>query len=301
MHADEQRVVDLIITHRALHQQKHRLNPDYYQRTIAKAFDVANVKPAPLPDLPGVPETKSSNDGAACTAGAADGAPVAVDGTAPAQVDPARAKAILCEALSEMFGVHILRIIKITGEHPTYRFELDDVTVEIESPAKFADQCAVRNAILGQSDQMINRFKSRDWDLIVKKMLQALTIKDGGEEATLEGSAGLYLTSYLSETNFISAIETQTIQTVRRPTVLPEHPDQIAICASDFRAYITKFTNEKVSAQDVSRMLNSVGGQIIHARGKFRKQDRWVLPVKDFAPKQYMSHIQEREDEGVFA
>jgi len=84
-------------------------------------------------------------------------------------------------------------------------------------------------------------------------------------------------------------------------TVLPEHPDQIAICADDFRAYLAKFQNEKVSAQDVSRKLSSVGGQIIHARGKFRAQDRWLLPAKDFAPKQYMSHIQEREDEGVFA
>jgi len=287
----EQAIVDLIVTHRTLHHQKQRKSLDYYQRTISKAFNGSTARPAPLPDLPGVPETKSSNDGAAGVA----------DGPAPAQVDPARAKVILCEALSEILGVHILRIVKITGEHPTYRFELDKVTVEIMSPAQFQEQGSVRTAILGQADKRINKFKPRDWDQVVDKMLTALTKLEGGEEASTQGSAALYLASYLSETQFISAIETQTIHTIRRPTVLPEHPDQIAICADDFRAYLAKFQNEKVSAQDVSRKLSSVGGQIIHARGKFRAQDRWLLPAKDFAPKQYMSHIQEREDEGVFA
>jgi hypothetical protein len=287
----EQAIVDLIITHRALHHQKQRTNPDYYQRTIAKAFKGSTVKPAPLPELPGVPETKSSNDGAAGTA----------DGPAPGSVDPARAKVILCEALSEVLGIHILRIVKITGQNPSYRIDLDKVTVEITSPAKFMEQGSVRTAVFGQSNEVMNTLKPRDWDQVVKKMALALTEKEGGEEASLNGSAGLYLSSYLSETQFISSIKTQTIQTIRKPTVLEEHPGQIAICANDLRAYLTKVLSEKVSAQDVARMLSSIGGQLIHTRGKFREQTRWLLPAKDFAPKQYMSHIQEQKDEGVSA
>ena len=287
----EQAIVDLIIAHRRLHNQKQRTNPDYYQRTIAKAFSGSTSKAAPLPALPGVPEITSSKKDAAREP----------DSPAQKSVDPARARAILCEGLSEILGVHILRIVKITGENPSYRFELDKVTVEITSPAKFQEQGAVRTAILGQSDDMINRFKPRDWDLIVKKMLQALTIKEGGEEASTKGSTRLYLASYLSETQFISAIETQTIQTIRKPTVLPEYPGQIAICADDFRAYLAKVLAEKISAQEVARKLSSVGAQIIHACGKFREQTRWLLPAKEFAPAQYMPHIQEQEKEGESA
>lgn len=58
---------------------------------------------------------------------------------------------------------------------------------------------------------------------------------------------------------------------------------------------------EKISAQEVARKLSSVGAQIIHACGKFREQTRWLLPAKEFAPAQYMPHIQEQEKEGESA
>jgi hypothetical protein len=301
----EQDIVDLIITHRNLHHQKHRLNPDYYQRTIAKAYQGSTVPPAPLPEIPGVPGTAAKDcapqDGATLTQGGPQARPTEDSAPPAPPPDPARVKAILCDTLSDVLGIHILRMFQITGKEPSYQIELEDATVELSSVSKILEQGAFRAAIAAQTRKLINKIKPRDWDAIAQKILDALIVKDGGEEASLKGAARLYLDTYLSETQFISSIETQTIQTIRKPTILASHPGQIAICASDLQVYLTKVLNQNLSVKAVASMLSSVGCQCVRATGKFREQSRWLLPAKDFAPKQYMSHIQEQEDEGVSA
>lgn len=296
----EQEIVDLIVTHRNLHHQKQRLNPDYYQRTIAKAYQGASAPPAPLPEIPGVPGT-TEEDGAA----QAPDAPQSSQSTEPAApappADPERVKAILCETLSEVLGIRILRMFQITGREPSYQIELEDATVELSSVSKILEQGAFRAAIAAQTRKLIKKIKPRDWDAIAQKILDALIVKDGGEEASLKGSARLYLDSYLSETQFISSIETQTIQTIRKPTVLASHPGQIAICSSDLQVYLTKVQNQNLSVKAVASMLASIGCQCVRATGRFREQSRWLLPAEDFAPGQYMPHIQDEQQKGELA
>jgi hypothetical protein len=300
----EQAIVDLIIAHRNLHRQKQRTNPDYYQRTIAKAFQGAIAPPAPLPEIPGVPGAESTEGAEECYHLPANGAPPArAEAQGAAQLpppDPARVKAILCETLSEVLGIRILRMLKITGREPSYQIELDDATVELSSVAKILEQGALRTAIAAQTEKLINKIKARDWDVVAQKILQALTIKEGGEEASLKGSTRLYLDSYLSETAFIQSIEEQTIQTIRKPSMLDTFPGQIAICASDFQVYLSKVQNQNLTVKTVASMLASIGCQCVRARGKFREQSRWVLPVEDFTPAQYTTHLQE-EMEGTLA
>ncbi len=295
----EQAIVDLIIAHRYLHRQKQRANPDYFHRTIARAFQGASGAPVPLPSIPGVPGAESTDGAAECRQSLASRSPqLRPEPRGAAQLppaDPARVKAILCETLSEILGIRILRMLKITGREPSYQIELDDATVELSSVAKILEQGSLRTAIAAQTEKLTNKVKAKDWDTVAQKMLQALTIQEGGEEASLKGSTRLYLDSYLSETAFIQSIEAQTIQTIRKPTVLNSHPGQIAICSSDFQVYLTKVQNQNLSVKAVASMLASIGCQCVRAYGKFREQSRWVLPVEDFSPAQYTTHLQEEK------
>lgn len=95
----EQQIVDLITHHRALHKQKHRTRLDYYQCTIAKALERSDAANAPATDTP----LKQAEQ---------------------RLIDPMAAKTALCEQISQVLGVHILRVVKITGKEPTYQMEL---------------------------------------------------------------------------------------------------------------------------------------------------------------------------------
>jgi hypothetical protein len=287
----EQQIVDLLITHRNLHGQKHRTNPDYYQRTIAKAHDRMAPNAAPIPGLPGVTAPVNGcapfQDGPTAAHGLPRSRPE--DGaaaTGPA-VDPVRAKLILCEALSEILGIRILRILKITGKEPTYQIDLDNATVELCSVSKILEQGALRAAIAAQTERLMNRIKPKDWNAVAQKILDAVLVQEGGEEASLKGSTRMYLDNYLNDTAFIPEIDGQRPQEQRKPTVLRAYPARIAICASDLHTYLTKIHNQNLTVKAVTSMLTSIGAQCVRERGKFREQSRWILPGDDFDLSQY--------------
>jgi len=182
----EQDIVDMISTHRRIHNQKPRLNPDYYQRTIAKAFDHCAVV-VPLPELPGVPSTPdppSDADGVAAVP--AQGGPqacaVAPPAATPPRPDPLRVKAILWQALSELFGIRIVRISKISGEDPIYVLDLENATVKLSHVRMIRQQALLSDAIAAQTEKIINPIKSKEWRAVSQKILDSIIVKEGGEQ-----------------------------------------------------------------------------------------------------------------------
>jgi hypothetical protein len=109
----DQQVIDLMIHHRRIHGKPQRTRVDYFQRTISKASK-RNDNPAPAKSAEG---------------------PVEEPGHPSLQTKPdsPTARALLCEQISNAIGVRVLRIVKIDGQEPTYRLELE--TTKMGSPA----------------------------------------------------------------------------------------------------------------------------------------------------------------------
>jgi hypothetical protein len=278
----EQKIVDLIVHHRNLYSRLQRTRIDYFQRTIAKAFRLSSGMDSPLGQL-------GSPSFAATTGRAApQGAPVALgEGgtTNTATLDPAAAKALLCDRISAALCVRICRLVKFTGKEPTYHMELEEGKIEFLSVGKLMSQGAVREAIAASMGKIIRKFKGKDWDQLAQAMLDACVIEQGGEENEWEGSARMYVAQYLSETGFIDTIEGQQVQSQRRPIVLD---GKVAICASDIQTYINKTMLQMLSVKAVASMLGALGGKSIRVRGqKFKEQGRWVLPLDQFDPAEY--------------
>ena len=288
----EQQIVDLIIHHRSLYKQKLRTRLDYFQRTISKAASRSDGieplhAPPPLePSSANVPQPKlpeSQNT-------ASQGEP---GGEKP--VDPATAKAVLCEQISTALGVRVLRLVKLTGKEPVYRMELEQGKIEFASVGKLIDQHSVRVAIAGSVGRLIPKIKSKAWEQLAQMMLDACIIEEGSEEMEFEGAARMYVAQYLSETAFIPSIEAQTVQNARKPTVIN---GQITICASDIQFYINKTTFQNLSVKAVVSMLAALGAKSVRVRGaKFREQSRWVLPESEFKPCEYCAGQREPGDD----
>ncbi len=272
----DQQIVDMIVHHRRIHDQGQRTRLDYFQRTLAKA----RSRGAPSVTL-GV----EAEGPAAASPGPAGNA-------SPQQpTDATHAKALLCEQLSNILSVRILRILKITGKEPTYQIELENATLEFPSVGKLIDQKSLRLAIAAGIDQLIPKVKPKEWERVAQMLLDALTVTEGGEETDLRGSIRLYVDHYLSETSFIDTIEGQPVHALRKPTVIN---DQIAICSSDLQPHINKTFSQNLSVKAVASMLAAIGATSIRVQGgRFREQSRWLLPVAEFDPAHYLATAEE--------
>lgn len=261
----EQQIVDLIIHHRELHRQKQRTRIDYFQRTIAKAakrtegidpVDILRGAAAPEPP-PTPPQHASQRD-----------EPVK-------QPDPVTTKGLLCERISRVLGIRILRLLKVTGKEPTYQMQLETTTIEFPHIGRFIDQTSVRLAIASATDRLIPKIKPKVWEQLAQSMLDALTEVAGGDETDFKGSIRMYIDQYLSDTGFIDTIENQPANALRCPTIID---GRIAICSSDLQLYVNRNFGQNLSVKAIASMLAAIGARNIQVRGKtFKPQSRWIL------------------------
>lgn len=270
----EQQVIDLIIQNRRIHGQAQRTRLDYFERTISKASK-QNENPAPAKcfevsfEEPGhpLPRTKPAS-------------PIA--------------RALLCEQISNAIGVRVLRIVKIDGQEPTYRLELETTKILFPSIDKLVGQQSFRMKIASAVDHLVPRIQPKVWDGLAQLILNALTVEDGGDEANLVGAAKLYVERYLAETPFIDAEKDHPYQTRFKPAV---YEGQIGICSHDLQQHINKAWGENRPIKEVTAMLSALGASSTRLkRTRFRDQSRWLLPSTEFAADAYVGASEEMCD-----
>lgn len=288
-----QQIVDLIIHHRTLHHQKHRTRQDYFERTLARAAE-RNDGAATLPPFPkepaAAPPPPEASGSDQCRV-----APEEPPVTPESPMDPLASKAALCEYISEVLGVRILRIVKITGKEPTYQIVLENSKIEINNVGKLLDQNSVRMAIATATNKLTKRLKPKLWDRLAQSILDALIELEGGPETQLEGVVRMYLEQYLTDVAFIPAIVGQPSNAIRRPMLLN---GQIAINSADLQLFVNKTFVQSLSVKAVASMLSAIGAKNIRVRGaKGREQGRWMLPVTEFDPADFVEKFQREERE----
>jgi len=261
-----QQIVDLILHHRRLHNQKQRTRADYFQRTISRAMS-RNGATAPIAATPGITEPPEEPQ------------------KTPEPIDPMAAKAALCESISNALGIRILRLVKITGKEPTYQIELEQGRIELPNVSALIEQKSLRVAIASAVNKIIPRIKPSTWERLAQAMLDALIEREGGVEAEFEGSMRVNLGHYLTETALIPCIEGQPSHAIRRPMIIGE---QIAVNSVDLQQYLNKTFGQNLSVKAIASMLSAIGAQSIRVRGaNIREQGRWLLPVDQFNPTEF--------------
>ena len=282
----EQQIVDLMIHHRHLHRQKHRTRVDYFQRTITKAAKRSHgTEPFTAPPVTSATSAPSTTQTGPAGEQAAPGATESGPSKQNATLDPAMARAKMCEKISQVLGIRILRFVKIDGKDPQYRMELNEGKIEFPNVAKLISQEAMRVAIAAAVGKLIPKIKPKLWEQVAQLILDACEVEEGSEEMEWEGAARMYLHEYLSETGFIPTVEEQRIQDQRRPMVLN---GKITVCAGDLQVYINKTASQApVSTKAVAGMISALGAKSFRHRGQgFKEQSRWLLP-DEFDPADY--------------
>jgi len=299
---NDQQITDLIIHHRRLHRQRQRTRADYFERTLAKASKRNGGVATLPPDVTdGVPDSSAQNGSSSPAEEVAAEPPVAephqqVESCQDTPNDPLATKAALCEQLSKIFGVRILRLVKLTGSQPTYRMVLENADIEFPHVGKLIDQKSVRLAIAGALNLLIPKIKPKLWEQLAQTLLDALIEEDAGPENDLKGSMRLYLGQYLADTAFISSLDDQPSNAIRRPMIID---DQVAVNSTDLQMFVNKTFAQTYSVKAIASMLAALGAKSIRVQGrKIREQGRWLLPVDEFEPADYVVDGEEENHGG---
>ena len=233
--------------------------------------------PPPGMGLPAAPKGKpnGSTGGTGGSGGAAPPTPPLDDA----------GRATKCEYLSELFGVRILRIVKIRGKEPSYHMELDSGKVEFPRVEKLIDQQQVRLAIAAHSNKIIRRFRTKEWDMVAGNILSALTEVEGGMELEFEGAIRTFLHAYLQQANFVDPNE-ENPTFLLRPMIVGQ---SIAIAVHDLLLWISRTLQVRVSAKEVTSALVAIGANPYDIATPKLRQSRWKLPVHDWKIGDYES------------
>jgi hypothetical protein len=259
---NDQQIADLIIHHRRIHNQKPRTRPDYYERTIAKASDTAREITTPSKAFEQEIAQRNPEN----------------------QQD----RALLCEQLSKILGIHILRIIKVKGKEATYLIELENATLEASSIKKLIDQQNLRYIIADGVRHLIPKIKPKDWELVAQMILDSLTEVDGSPETDLIAATKLYLDHYLMNTAIVRDIDDLSSLKCFNPIITD---GQISICSSELRSHISTCFDQQISHSSLASMLIAIGARTtrLKSRGPIRDQRRWLLSADDFPPTHYIT------------
>ena len=172
--------------------------------------------------------------------------------------------------------------------------ELESAKITFPSVDKLVGQQSFRMKIASAVEHFMPKIPGKAWDRLVQMMLNALTVEDGGDEASLVGAARMYVERYLAETPFIDAEEEQPYQTRFKPAV---YEGQIAIRSQDLQQHINKTWGENRPIKEVTAMLSALGASSTRLkRTQLRDQSRWLLPSSEFAPNGCIGASAERDD-----
>jgi hypothetical protein len=265
----QQEIIDLIVHHRALHKQKQRTRLDYFQRILSKAASATQGASAFGESLgPKSAEPSSSEDDR-------------VSGAGP-EPDAEARKTQLCNRVSELLGVKIHRMTKISGQSPIFRMDLAEGQAQFSNVGKLISQRSMRHTLAAITGKLMRQLRPSEWERVAQMLLDACTVEEEGEEMEMEGAARLRLIQYLSATPFIESLDQQSRDSARKPMVTD---CVIAICSSDVQTFISKTTSENVSIPEVVAMLSAVGAKAKRCRGDFKEQSRWLLPPTNSPPR----------------
>lgn len=227
----DQEIADLIIASRRKHRDDLKLRLDYYRRTIAKAHEsMDRVRGVEILD---------------------DVADDFTEARAIGDDDSVReTRRAVLDSVSKQLGVEIIRIIKFNSSPPSYRLVTPTGGVNVGSAQDMLSQNTMRAYIAAETAQLIPRFKTNEWDKLMKVVFQTAEEQDVGLESTEGGQIYVWLSDYIASRRPINDPDEAAVN---------QHPyiedGQVHVFASQFRQWLWLNRGERVSTKDLGRML----------------------------------------------
>lgn len=256
----DQEICDAMIQNRADRGLQSKLTRDYHRRTLSKA--------------------RSRRKGGQNGEGPLNGAP-------PIKCKTPEEKSAMCEKLSKMLNLNdangqpgLLRVIKIPGDDPIWRFELM-AGISITANAKeVLSRAEMNRLIFAATDRQIEPYSRAEWSNVVAAISEATVIQLAGLENYATGELHQLLEQYL-QANGVKFTPEEALGDVRFLFMPFEAGGHIAVSAAHFREWVMKQKGEKLEASDLANRFSAIGAEIrnFDTEAGRQKQSRWALPA----------------------
>jgi len=230
----DQEIADLLIAHRRKYGADLKLREGYYAHTIALARSAPGVS-----DDRRITETLDR----------------VLTVTQDPEVDPEAKSQTALKTVSDLIGIEIAKFVRYLSEPPSYRlFFANGKSVSIPSTKALRSQDAFAEALIDGCNYVMSRFKLKQWDDILKLLIQAQEEVDVTEEATERGILRGQLRQYLAEKPPIE--DREMASDVHRPFIDGE---DVYIFADNFRGWLNNAYREGLTPQKLCTRLDAFG------------------------------------------
>lgn len=275
----DQQITDILIANRRKWEgERKNKPPDYYRRTLATAHRSAPQAPM-VAAMAAIGQPQAAQRGEE-----SNGAPGA---SAPSAEDPLgpEARQVALDTLSKALGLRIVRIVKSTGEEPTYRIILEQTEIYIPSVRCLCEHQALRWKIAGATDILIRRYKAERWDTYAQLLLKVAQPEIEGESH--QERIKRYLAQYLGG---VSVYADYTEATEARQWHAPHLAQgKIWVHAETITRWLSSADRERVKPDELRQLLASIGSysEERKPRGRRTTYRFWALPPELFEPDYY--------------
>jgi hypothetical protein len=172
--------------------------------------------------------------------------------------DPGTArKLLLCQEISLVLGVEVVKMVCIQGKEPTFHMHTADGVVEFDNIDEADRLRLLEKKIAGQRCESLTS-SSQGVGAFQQKLLDACIVREATDDEQFEGGARNDILDYLTETDFITAIEGQRVQDQKKPMIVD---GRITVSSADLASYLEKTKGRKTSPKYAASMLNVVGAR----------------------------------------
>ena len=258
----DQEIADAMIHNRREHKRQTKLNFTYFRKTLSSArngwMKASYAENGTMNNQEAKPELTPEEKGA------------------------------MYEVLSHSLNLlepdgspNILRIVKMTGDKPAWRIELQDGhSITIPSAAALFNRQTVRAAILAATNRKMPRYREAEWDKIIDAIISCTVEVPAGLESTATGEMHQLLERYLQAIG-VKYSPQEALGDPRWMFMPFELDGRIAVNAVDFREWINRQLNERIEIPDLANRFSAIGArsQDFECDAGRLKQSRWILPA----------------------
>jgi hypothetical protein len=236
-----QEIADLLICFRRKHaprDDKAFSRPDYIERTIKKARRDFQKEKA----VQNLARTEIEAE--------------VIDETID-ENERQEARQNVLDAISNMIGIRITRIVRHPAEEPIFRVVTPQHNIMMGDASFLLDFEKFQKKIFAHAGHYIKGFNKKTWGKVAALFPKVWEDESIGEEATEQGGITAWIAEYLINNEPEADLEMIDDAIHRYAPV--EKDNEVFIFGTDFRRWLFTNHGEKISAQKLGAMFRSVG------------------------------------------
>lgn len=252
-----QEVVDLIIAFRRRHGLDLKLREDYYYRTIMNATQTSKK----LQSIDTVEEITARLHTAK-------------------NMNKQEAAPLIRNAVSELIGVNVSRIIKYRLNPPEYRLETPKGCINLGAIQNLIEQNLLRRKVADATGHLMSPIEKNKWPKVAQALLDACDDEDAGEENTDRGTVRNWITLYLQHHS--PMYDKNQAFIANKPFFMG---DKFYFFGIELRQFLGIYCRELITARNMGMLLKQYGFQSesmhFEKDSKYVNRTVWTISCED--------------------